>query len=442
MVFEISPLDGGLRTSEVLKDFSILCDDRKLYSGRAVITSFVNTGLATVCEASLEDSWDNPEAMWPAGEVELRNEFGAFIQEWQKLYRVLPEFKATIADFQTFLTDLRLWLEQLELKLRSSTAATPPELQASVAAQLSAPVVNAIDGFIVRFEEIASRLEPEVGPIHRLYLRRQLHPLLLCSPFAHRTFKKPLGYAGDYEVVNMMMRPPHEGGTIFARIINAWLLGQAPVLAHQNRIKYLKRTLLEEAARAAAQGRRLRILNVGCGPALEVQEFMREQPVSNQLDFDLLDFNEDTLRDLRAWLERIQHEHHRQNRLRFIKKSVYQLLKEGGRMASGARQYDLVYCAGLFDYLSDQVCERLLSILYDLLAPGGLLLATNVSDALNASRPFRYSLEYILDWHLIYRDGPALRALAPANAAPDKVKVLCEDTGVNVFLETRKANDV
>ena len=101
-------------------------------------------------------------------------------------------------------------------------------------------------------------------------------------------------------------------------------------------------------------------------------------------------------------------------------------------------QFDFIYCAGLFDYLNDETCRLLMNIFYGMLAPGGLLVATNVSDALNAVRPFRYSMEYILDWHLMYRDGRRVAALAPADAARDDWSVVAEGTGVNLFIEVRK----
>ena len=69
---------------------------------------------------------------------------------------------------------------------------------------------------------------------------------------------------------------------------------------------------------------------------------------------------------------------------------------------SGAdeKNYDFIYCAGLFDYLPDRTCKQLMNIFYEWLAPGGLLAATNV----DACKPFRHMLEFVLDWHLIYRD--------------------------------------
>jgi hypothetical protein len=47
-------------------------------------------------------------------------------------------------------------------------------------------------------------------------------------------------------------------------------------------------------------------------------------------------------------------------------------------------------------------------------------------------------LEFLLDWHLTYRSGTALRALRPAAAAPEDCEVKSEATGTNVFLEVRR----
>jgi extracellular factor (EF) 3-hydroxypalmitic acid methyl ester biosynthesis protein len=347
-----------------------------------------------------------------------------------------------MGDMQNFLIDLRLWLEQIELEIRSSPTPDHRQMERKIIDELSAPILRSIDSFIDRFEAIAAELDEELEPVHRTYLRRQLHPLLLCSPFAYRTFTKPLGYAGDYEVVEMMIRPPQEGSTLFAKMINVWLLSQLPVLAHRRRVAYLERTLLQEAVRAKSTGRQLRVFNLGCGPASEIQHFLAEQALSGQVQFTLLDFNEETLVHARQTLERLKKCHGRETTLQFLKRSVQQILKEAGKTVQRGpdNQYDLVYCAGLFDYLSDAVCRRLVNILYDMTAPGGLLLATNVTCAMNQSRPFRYSMEYILDWHLIYRDGPQMRSMAPDSAPAEYAKVLAEENSVNVFLEVRKPN--
>ena len=56
-VFEI--FEGGttLQMSQVLQGFRALVGQREVYAGRAVVRSMVHTGLATLCEAQLEDDW-------------------------------------------------------------------------------------------------------------------------------------------------------------------------------------------------------------------------------------------------------------------------------------------------------------------------------------------------------------------------------------------------
>ncbi len=428
-----------LRSSEVLTDFKIVMHGQPIYEGRAVIRSILNTGAALVCEAKLDETSFSIASLSPAEtNGTISSHYNTFFEQWEKVYKVLPEFKVTMADFQTFLTDLRIWLEQLELELHSSALVNGS--QAEVVDSLAAPAIKSIDNFIDRFETLAAKMDPALEPVHHNYLRRQLHPLVLCSPFAHRTFHKPLGYAGDYEVVDMMLRPPYEGGSLFAKILNVWLWGQAPATAHRNRVVYLEQKLIEESLRAKRHGRSVRVFNFACGPAAEIQSFIKNQSLSDDASLFLLDFNEETLTHLQQKLAAIKMQEQRGTKLQFIKKSVHSMLKESGRSTLNPREetYDFVYCAGLFDYLSDNVCKRLMDVMYDMVSPGGLLLATNVTDALNDTRPFRYSMEYILDWHLIYRDGKQLHELTPTKALPENTKVVADDTGVNVFIEVRK----
>ena len=92
----------------------------------------------------------------------------------------------------------------------------------------------------------------------------------------------------------------------------------------------------------------------------------------------------------------------------------------------------MIYCAGLFDYLSDKVCRKLMEVFYDMLLPGGVLLATNVDD-----HPSKNEMEYFLDWHLIDRSTTKMISLAPARAGRDNVQAVREPAGVNIFIEVR-----
>jgi extracellular factor (EF) 3-hydroxypalmitic acid methyl ester biosynthesis protein len=440
VVFELYSPSSILRVSEVFPNFKIIIRERTIYSGRAVIQNLVNAGLTVVCEATLsESSWTDIEfTPDTARNGMLQKEFSDFLREWQKLYRVLPEYKVIVADMQTFFTDLRLWLDQVELGIRTAPPADRLRLEEDVSNELAKPLIPCVDALFEKFERVAASVEDELKPAHRNYMRRQLHPLVLCSPFAHRTFYKPLGYAGDYDVVNMIVLNRPQGASLFAKIVDAWFLKQPPAQAHRNRIDYLEQKLAEEVVRVSTSGRETRVLNLACGPAQEVQHFLAKSIMSDQADFTLVDFNEETIRHARGALNKIKNSHNRRTPIQCFKKSVYQILKESGKESehSGENQYDFIYCAGLLDYLPDQVCRRLTNTLYERLAPSGLLLATNVEP----TNPLRNGMEYLLDWHLIYRTGPQMHELRPPQADAGDVHVHTDSTGLNVFLEVRRSN--
>jgi len=197
------------------------------------------------------------------------------------------------------------------------------------------------------------------------------------------------------------------------------------------------RTLCEMRARTLQVLDRLvprgaRVLNLGCGPGREVQLFL-EDALSNHADFTLFDFNDETLNHAGGVLGELRNQFGRSTRINLQKKSVQRLLREATKPGQGEK-FDFVYCAGLFDYLPDRVCKELLGVFYEWLAPDGLVLTTNVVD----SKPFRHMLEFVLDWHLIYRTGLQCQKLRPPQCAAENYTVKADITGVNLFMEARK----
>ncbi|MDA7916090.1 class I SAM-dependent methyltransferase [Verrucomicrobia bacterium] len=434
--FEVYNPYSILQLSEVLSEFRIYMGDRMVYEGRAVISSLVNTGIVLVCESTLDEAWLDVDLFSPlTSQDRLNTEFSAFIEEWRKIYTVNPEFKVAVADLATLLLDLRRWLEQVELNVRSQPSGSRDQLERDVIHQLRDAIGKEILPAFRNFEKVCSEIDPGNRPAHGNYVKRQIHPVVSCSPFFYRSFRKPLGYAGDYEMVSMMLRDPLEGATLFAKMLNMFFLDTTPVIAHRNRIDYLVANLIKEAQKAFDKGKRIKIFNLGCGPAVEVQRFMQESELSNHADFTLLDFNEETISYSKRTLEEVREKSGRTTGLHFHLRSVHQILKDAVREESEftGHDYQLVYCAGLFDYLSDRICKRLMDIFYELVAPGGLLLATNV----DASNPSRNWMEYVTDWHLVYRTTSALLNLTPDKSDEDYTTVASEDLGVNIFLEIR-----
>jgi extracellular factor (EF) 3-hydroxypalmitic acid methyl ester biosynthesis protein len=442
VVFEVYNPYALLRLSEALADFRLVIADRVAYAGRAVVTHLVNTGLVLVGEVALaEEGWR--EMDWDAGSGgpgRLRAEFTGLLDEWERTRRIAPEFKVAVADIQTWLHDLHRWLEQVELGVRALPFGRRLPVEREILDELAEPTATAFNDLMQRFETVAGDVPLEERPAYRSHAQRQLHPFMLCAPFVYRTFHKPLGYAGDYEMVDMMLREPYEGDSLFAKILHSWMVGQAPAIAHRNRITYLTERLVDETGRVAATGRVARVCNLGCGPAAEVRNFLAHEELSNEADLLLFDFDTETLAFAMRTLEETRARHHRHTALRFAVKSVQDILTSAakGGVEKSALAFDFIYCAGLFDYLSNRTCRRLMDVFYEWLAPGGLLVATNVE----TSNPIRHWMEHLLEWHLFYRDRDQFISLAPSRAPRNACEVKADATGVNIFLEIRKQVDV
>jgi extracellular factor (EF) 3-hydroxypalmitic acid methyl ester biosynthesis protein len=435
VVFELYSPAVIPQLSEALQKFQIILQGRTVYSGRAVVRNLVDAGPKIMCEATLDEAhWtDLNQILALKKEGQIAREFKSFLENWQKFYQVSPEFKIVVADMQTFLHDLRLWLEQVELGIQALNRIEREPFEQKTTQEIAREVIPLINALFEKFEAIAKDIEEDHQAAHASYMRQHLHPFVLAAPFAHRTFEKPLGYAGDYEMVNMIARNGYEGDSLFARVIHGWFVRQPPAVAHRNRIKYLTERIELEAYRVARAGGTARIFNFACGPAVEVQNFFRSS-FSENVELTLADFNDETLKYAGQVLGKIKHLFRLRTPVHFQKTTVFQLLKESHTLAAGKPQYDFVYCAGLFDYLPDPTCKQLMKIFYEFLAPGGLLVATNVEP----SNPLRHGMEYLLDWHLIYRRERDLRALCPADAVEDFVSTRTDATGVNLFIEVRK----
>ncbi len=440
IVFEIYDPIAVLRVSEVLSGFRIFVASQIVYSGKAVISNLINSGATVVCEARLDDVWINPEEGSPSLLPDhLDREFTGFFREWQKHFRITPAYRLFVSELHSFFHDLRLWLEQIELNVRSVPSSSNQRLEHELAERIGQKALSVFQTFVERFETIAASLEPDTVAAHQAYMRREMHPLLFCAPWVYRTVSKPLGYAGDYEMVNMMLRDPLEGASLFAKIVNFCFLNQGPVIAHRNRIHCLVEKLVEEGLRTQRASQGLRVLSVGCGPAIEVQWFLARGRVADGASFDLLDFNDETLQHAAQAVANAARRHGRPPAsVRLIRKSVQQMVKEATRSGRGSATngYDLIYCAGLFDYLTDQICRRLVDLMFTWLAPGGLLVATNVAPC----NPLRHGMEHMLDWNLVYRTPPQMLALKPARVS-DEARVQSDLSGVNIWVEMRKSDN-
>ncbi|MEQ8823182.1 MAG: class I SAM-dependent methyltransferase [Filomicrobium sp.] len=423
--FEVYNPYSIVQLSEVLQDVTIRSGEAPVYNGKAVVSSLVNTGLMLVVSATLVDNWkDLTFAL--ARSNDLSGEVNRFIEEWEVQKRIRPGYQQAVGDLKSLLSQLSPWLDQVDISAEHEANSVSDD----VFGQLRNPLLPKFVELQQRFEEEARAIGDDELAAHRLFAQRDLLPLMMRAPFFHRSYVKPLGYAGDYLMVKMMVEGKRAGPTTYARLINDFYLEIDLVKAHRNRLIIIEDKLNELSAEAAQAGRKLDILNIGCGPAIELIRFIKNSPNCESCRFTLIDFNAETIEYARNAIETAMRDVSRRPQVEFKQLSVHSLLKQSSSDAADKDQadYDFVYCAGLFDYLSDRVCQRLLELFCKWTKPGGNVIATNV----HPDNPTRWIMEHVIEWHLIHRTMEDLAQLSPAEHPK---RVFDDTTRMNVFVD-------
>ncbi len=434
LVMEIYNPYSIVQVSEVLNELTIRSGDRNIYRGKAVVVSLLNTGLMAVISVTLIDEWNDLGGIGHDTRT-VSEAVGRFIQDWESRYQVGQAYQVVVNEMRAYFSEVTRWLDQADI-----TAGLPRDAQGRVRDdiffEIGRPLLEKGRDYLLRFEAEASRVEPEFEPVHRAFAQAAIHPLVLRAPFVYRTFAKPLGYAGDYQMVNQILGNPREGPSTYFELVNYMFLQAGVAQAHRNRVDILHTRLQELVGAARAAGRPLRVLNVGCGPAVELQRLVAGPQDLGQMEVVLMDFSEETLQYARERIDEVARvAGHAPPRIELRHESVHQLLKRSARDEAVAphEQFDYIYCAGLFDYLADKACGRLISYFESRLKPGGRLLVTNV----HSYNPERYWMEHFMEWYLIYRNEEGMGRLFPSNLA--QTQTYTDATNINLFAEAVKA---
>ena len=270
------------------------------------------------------------------------------------------------------------------------------------------------------------------------YAERHLYPLLRGCPLHSRSHDKPSGYAGDYQTMLLCSGPDYLAGSLYERFLYWVARNYTMVRTVPARQRFLRDRLVE----AAATTRGLKkVVSIACGPATEIQEFVRAmEPTA--IKFVLVDQDAAALayaNDKIAAAILSNPKLGDEVEVECLHLSVRQLMKPDSEelLASIARLRDatLVYSAGLFDYFPDGVAQKLLMRLYDLLGTGGRLLVGNLRETPDTT----WLLDYVLNWPLVYRTRESMQSLASVlKPAPKTLRISFDGTERCLFWDVER----
>lgn len=348
--------------------------------------------------------------------------------------KIIPEsYRTTISDVEHILQEFYDDLEPFEKFLHQVSTGERTEIERRMIEYAEGRFFPALTGAMNKFEKAAHQAEKDgISEEFGKFAKKRLYPLMLCSPFLSRVISKPIGVPGDYGILGQLLGHPYEGHSLYGRMLNAWAITANPSAAYRHRINLLGDAINDAVEKAAKEGRRARILSMASGVAYEVQRFVSKPVEGPKVDFELVDFSNRTLHEAKKQFSACQKIHDPNGiDVKLKHGSVVDLAKQTKLSLSEEEmaRYDLVYCAGLFDYLSGRMCSNIVSYLYDLAKPGGKVIVSNYTP----ENALRYFMGVVLDWELIHRTPQEFHALMQTTSARENYTIVEDDTRTELY---------
>lgn len=228
--------------------------------------------------------------------------------------------------------------------------------------------------------------------VNEVVRRHPVLQLLHRDPLARRSFEKPRGYAGDAVMLDLVygLSDIDSIDRLAGELLSV-TRGAPASQAVRHRLEMLRDALELLAARKPGVGRALALAS---GHLREAStDAVRLRRIDSLVAYDQDSESLATVSDASAGWP-----------VDTMKGSVRELLS-GRRRFTG---FDLVYAAGLFDYLQAPTASRLVDVMFDATESGGSVLFVNFT----SDTPYLGYLEAVMDWFLIYRNEQEMLQLA------------------------------
>jgi len=339
------------------------------------------------------------------------------------------------AGFRLAVTELKLFLEKSRQYLDERLICNTSDEETEFLEKFDEFFYPELESHVRHLDTILPELslDEEGYHIYKKYFQDQLHDLLMQAPFCRRMFTKPLGYAGDFEMMRMIRHNSLSGPTRYFKLVNKHVLKNSMSQANRNRNDYLCQKLADLIGKHPAD-EKINILSVASGPAHEFIDLIAAHPgLSGRIKLTLLD---QEIRALKYSQEKIYEQcivSDFKLKVDFIHKSIQQFIKDHGKNSRNSFSFDIIYCFGLFDYFDDRSAARILNYFTRFLKnASGKILISNYSLDGHFHRTY---LEMAFEWFMVYRDTIALSSLASKVDNVKSYSIEEEPLGVIKFLQ-------
>ena len=445
-VLDVSPtglaldpqVDLAVTPGTVLGSASVRLGTREVWNGDAVVVYQVDPPNPRLGLRFLTRLFDLA-GLHRVGESSL-GQFEEVIRLQARWASELPDdYLVAVGRLRRFLEAGQQAMELISEERENRVDPYDPEGERRVIERFHASWAPSFHGQLRELGRVSQRLRPEQIELARGLATHELLASLYGCPMHRRAYDKPFGYAGDYLMMLLYFTDRLIGNSLHARMLHyasqRYPLGQT-VIAREAMMRRQLRELV-------AEDRPIRIASLACGPALEIQRLLGEvRELKHPLQILLIDQDEQAMQYCHENLNRQILECDTSVQLKVeldcLHLSVRQIVQprdeaEARMVARTLYDLDFIYSAGLYDYLSRSVATHLTNRLYSMLKPGGRLFLGNLKYCDVTS----WIMDFVLAWHLEYRQEPAMLDLASELEGAD-ANVTTDETSRCMFLDVRK----
>ena len=285
--------------------------------------------------------------------------------------------------------------------------------------------MNNIFRDIMNFEKdsLSKGENEKVDKLKKLF-RKKIRHLFTKGIYSNWTVDKPLGYAGDYKIIDdIYVNTPTTKG--YARLFDNYYQMTSMCVAVRNRKDDFKRLIIDFINKKRINP--ISIMNLGSGSGREVKEILQSGNLAKKkIYFDCYDFEQKAI----DFAKKLNKE---MPRIKFVKKNMLKLAATKYMERETNKKYDLIYSTGFFDYLNEKVATRLVKNLKKILKKKCCLIVASVRD--KYSNPTFHYMDWAGEWELVYRtDEEFKRIFSKAGFKDKEIKTQYEQQGTMQYI--------
>jgi len=261
------------------------------------------------------------------------------------------------------------------------------------------------DNILKISEELISNIKSKKikKEISKIFREIQVDPYE--SVIVNKGYIKEYGYSGDFEMMNFVYNQKIVSTSERGKYWDKYFLENAYADSVRRRKDKMAKNLHDLVSKE--NRKKINILNLPCGPARDVKDFLRQNEIREDLHIAItcIDQDKEALKYAKESINDIP----KNINLVFKQGNILHYLRNPNKYKDELGMFDVVYSIGLADYLSDKLLKNMIKFSWNLLRKKGKII---FSFKIHDRDPYApLAPKWWCDWSFVSRNIEDVKAL-------------------------------